>query len=367
MPSNPFTRAQIIDSINSIIGTTLSTTWTDAKINLLIDNALSEISEAVPFIMMDTYPLETRRGIATSTLANNLVDATNAYFLAGDVGKVIYNTTDRTWTTIRAYTSTTTVVLHTNIMASGEGYEIYNKECWNNRQINIEEVGDFLSIIGAIYPIEPSLDTFVNMRSVKVLGNDKILEIDTAWVDNTKNADAYKYVQLYLARQHKLNHMTDLAAATTAAYAAAIKTIALNGLTDADTPISKNTLFYFTKLQGAASSSRFLYRTTADATIGTQAATISFYPGLETAVSSADEIAFIGSTLTPDLERILIDMVTGQILMAEGISQVNAVPVGGQSVSTRTFDMGRSILERARMQLKGLVDVDLRANITWSR
>ena len=97
MPSNPFTRALLIDSTNNLIGTTLTTTWTDAKINQIIDNALSEISEAVPYVMVDIYQLETRRGIATSTSADNLVDATNAQFVsaAADVGKVVYNTTDR--------------------------------------------------------------------------------------------------------------------------------------------------------------------------------------------------------------------------------------------------------------------------------
>src|SRR3990167_3766112 len=181
MPSNPFTRALLIDSTNNLIGTTLTTTWTDAKINQIIDNALSEISEAVPYVMVDIYQIETRRGIATSTSSDNLVDATNAQFASGDIGKNVYNTTDKTWAVITSFSSTSQVGLSNDIMASGEGYEIYNKGCWNSRQINIEDSGDFLSVIGAVYPVSPDLmwsGSMENMRNVKLLSQNKIAEID---------------------------------------------------------------------------------------------------------------------------------------------------------------------------------------------
>jgi hypothetical protein len=363
------TRANIIDQVNNYIGTTLTSTWTDAKINQLIDNALSEISEAVPYVMMDIYQIESRRGTATSTSSDNLVDATNLQFLSTDVGRVIYNTTDKTWAQIQSYSSTSQVGLTRDIMASGESYEIYNQNCWNQRQINIEDSGDFLWVIGAVYPANPNLMAWgssPNMRNVKLLSQNRIAEIDTAYVSNTKDSNADEDVYLFLARQHHLDVETDLVGETTATGAIGATSIAVDGLTTSGT-YYKNSLFYFTTIDDVTMDSRLTYRLTADTTMSSGAGTIYFYPPLECAVADNDDIQFISSTLTPDLERILIDIVTGQILMGEAISKANAVPVGGGNVSAITFDMGRNILERARMQLKGLVDVDLRADKVLAR
>ena len=254
-------------------------------------------------------------------------------------------------------------------MASGEGYEIYNKGCWNSRQINIEDSGDFLSVIGAVYPVSPDLmwsGSMENMRNVKLLSQNKIAEIDTWFVDNTKDTDADKDVHLYLARQHSLNIETDLAGKTTAAGSAGATTIAVDGFTASGT-YYKNSLFYFSTIDAVSVNSRLTYRLKSDVTMSTGAGTLSFFPALECDVDNNDDITFIISTLTPDLERVLIDMVTGQILMAEGISKVNAIPIGGVSVAPRTFEMGREILERARRQLKGMIDIDQRSNMVWSR
>jgi len=368
--SNPFTYAQILDKIDSIIGSTLATTWTDAKKEDLVDTALAEISEAVPYVMVDTYQLETRRGIATSTSGSNLVDATNSHFVstAADAGKIVYNTTDKTWAVIESYTSATTVVLSAAIMAVGEGYEIYNKGCWNNRQINIEDSGDFLGVIGAVYPVSPNLmfsGAMDNMHNIKLLSQNKIAEIDTWYVDNTGNATADKDVHLYLARQHKLNIMTDLAGATSAAGAVGDKTIAVASFAVSET-VFKNMLFTVALISGI--SSRLTYRMTADAALtGTGTGTLLFWPGFEAVVDSGAVVTFIGSTLTPDLERILIDIVTGQILMAEGISTVNNSNKGGPTVGPTTFNIGRDILKAARQQLKALIDVDLRSSMIWAR
>ena len=372
MVSNPMTRANIIDQINNIIGSTLTTTWTDAKINQLIDNALSEVSEAVPYVMVDIYQLETRRGLATSTSSDNLVDTANAHFVsaAADVGKVVYNTTDKTWAVITSFSTTSQVGLSVDIMASGESYEIYNKGCWNNKQINIEDSGDFLWVLGAVYPVNPNWmfsSSTENMRNVKLLSQNKIAEIDTWYVENTKDTDANKDVYLYLARQHHLDVMTLLiTGATTAAYAAGVKLINIDGM-DTTGTCFKNSLFYFTLIDTVATDSRLVYRVTEDTTFVAGAKDVKFFPALECGVSNNDTVTFISSTLTPDLERILIDLVTGQVLMGEGISQINAISKGGQAVATRSFEMGRAILEKARNQLKALIDVDLRANKVLAR
>ncbi len=370
MPSNPMTRANIIDQTNNIIGSTLTTTWTDAKINQLIDNALSEVSEAVPYIMREVYQIETRTGAATSTSSDNLVDATNSQFASTDVGKVVYNTTDNTWAEIKSCSVSTTVGLTKNIFTVGEGYEIYNKGCWASNQININTTNDFLWIVDVAYPVDSAGGAWEVSRNFNLIRRnefDNILEIDVVGLDNTKETTANKDVYIYMAKQHKLNLMTDLVGASESGAAVDATSMSIDGLTNADLYVYKDTLFYFTQIGGVTMNSRNIYRVTADAAIGSLKASVSFYPPLECAITTADDVTFIGSTLTPDLERLLIDIVTGQILMAEGISKINAFSIGGQAVPSRSFDMGRGILERARMQLKSLVDVELRANKVLAR
>jgi len=66
-----------------------------------------------------------RSGTATALLLNHLVDTTKKQFVAGDVGKTVYNTTDETTAEITVVTSSSDVTLDTDIMAEGEGYKIY--------------------------------------------------------------------------------------------------------------------------------------------------------------------------------------------------------------------------------------------------
>ena len=369
MVSRPMTRADVINQIESVLQDSSNAKWSAAELNLLLDDAITEVSEAVPYVMRDVYQIESRTGIASSTLANNLVDATESQFVSAafDKGKVVYNTTDKTWAVIEGFTSATTVALSADIMASGEHYEIYNKACWSRKQINIEDSSDFLWIIGAVYPVTPGYNMvpFQNMRNVTLYSQNKIAEIDVSSVDDSKDADADDDVHLYVARQHKLNPMTDLDATNNGGTAVGATTMILAGLTDADTPIYKDTLF---TVQGDATSAqdlRYTYRVTDDATIATQATTISFFPKLEAAVATGAAVTFVRSTLTPDLERIIVQMVAGEALMSESISLINTVTNG--DAHGQYFRVGERMAEKARARLKGMVDVDLRAERVYSR
>lgn len=66
-----------------------------------------------------------RSGVATATTPDHLIDTTKKQFTANDVGKIIYNVTDKTTATITGFTSSSDVTLDTDIMAEGESYEIY--------------------------------------------------------------------------------------------------------------------------------------------------------------------------------------------------------------------------------------------------
>lgn len=70
-------------------------------------------------------PKGPRSGVATATTPDHLIDTIKNQFAAGDVGKIIYNVTDKTTATITQFNSSSDVTLDTDIMAEGESYEIY--------------------------------------------------------------------------------------------------------------------------------------------------------------------------------------------------------------------------------------------------
>jgi len=66
-----------------------------------------------------------RTGTAEGTVANHLVDDTKAQFLATDVDKIVFNTTDSTSAKITARTDSGDVTLNADIFADGEEYQIW--------------------------------------------------------------------------------------------------------------------------------------------------------------------------------------------------------------------------------------------------
>lgn len=366
MVSRPLSRADLINQVESFLDDS-NVIWSAARLGLLLDDAITEASEAVPFVMRDVYTIESRTGTATSTSPNNLVDSGRSQFLSGDAGKMVYNVKDKTWAVIESRTDADTVVLSKDIFTSGEQYEIYNKGCWSSKQINIEDSDDFLWIIGAVYPVQPDFSRIPlrNMRNVVHYDQNKIVELDVAFVDDTKNADADKDVHLYLARQHKLNPMTDLAGKAKTTAAAVATSMTVDNLQSTSGSVFKDTLFTVATATGI--SGRLTYRVTADATISTSEATISFFPALEAEVAATQVITFIGSTLTPDLERIIVQIIIGEAMMSQAVPTINTVEEGGAGVSNRYYQSGERIAEKARARLKGMIDVDERATYIHSR
>lgn len=72
-----------------------------------------------------TDSLGERSSEATTTTSNHLIDTVKNQFVAGDVGKTVYNITDDTTAVITVFNSSSDVTLDTDIMVSGEEYEIY--------------------------------------------------------------------------------------------------------------------------------------------------------------------------------------------------------------------------------------------------
>ncbi|KKK61252.1 hypothetical protein LCGC14_3016180, partial [marine sediment metagenome] len=140
-----YTFAELIDQVQSALGDD-TTTYTDAKVTVQLEDALREVSDYDPRLVKYTYELESRTGSATSTLSTWLVDTAAQFVVATDVDKVIYNTTDRTWAKVisNGANSTTQLNLSKDIMASGESYEIFNEKCWGKKQIYIGDITDYV-------------------------------------------------------------------------------------------------------------------------------------------------------------------------------------------------------------------------------
>lgn len=103
------------------------TEWTANKPNFLVEheNRLWGFTASTSFLTWsknEDGDQWLRNGTATATSAGHLVDATLSPFIAGDVGKTVFNNTDATTATITAYNSASDVTLSSDIMTSGESY-----------------------------------------------------------------------------------------------------------------------------------------------------------------------------------------------------------------------------------------------------
>ena len=141
----PKSFALLVDEIEQELQDTPSNVWwTAAELGIQLEDALRELSEYDPYVVMLTLELESRTGRASATTAGALVDSTESQFVSTDVDKVILNTTDRTWAVVTAYVSTSQLTLSKDIMASGENYEMYNRDCWNRKQLYLGNIEDYV-------------------------------------------------------------------------------------------------------------------------------------------------------------------------------------------------------------------------------
>jgi len=339
------THAAIIDEIQSELQDD-ATLFTDAHLTIQIDKALKELAEYLPYVRRETFQIESRTGKASSTTTSALVDATESQFLATDVDKVIFNTTDNTWAIVTAHVSTSQLTLSKDIMASGEDYEIFNEGCKSNKQINIGDVPDYLEILKVIYKTQQDPEEKRNWT----LDGD-ILTIDVDSVDDSKVATSGDQpdvdVYVYFAMSHRLCRQTDLAGAVDllAGYVAGSTSMVIDNLTDADSYVYEGTLFTVAGIRGT-------YCVTADAAIATNEATVLFWPGLESAATDDDVVTFIGSTMTPKQERFLVELTAARAAIAKAVKHFDAIPKGGDGTSGRYINWGERKLALVLSELR---------------
>lgn len=290
------------DKIEQLLQDTGNATFSTAELDYYIGDAFRESARYAPHLVRVPFKIESRTGTATGTTASALVDATEAQFTSADVGKFVYNTTDKTWAQVTAYVSASQLTLSKDIMAAGEGYKIFNIGCASEFQINIGDVDDYLSIRAVEYPVG-------ERRNWTVEGDILTILVDSVDDSDPADTDSEIIVEVTFNKRHKLSQLTDFAGAVNleAGYAAGATSMILDALQTSGT-IEAGQEF-------TIAGTRLTYTVTADATITTSAATISFFPGLDSAVLNNAVITFIQSTIPDALEGPLADYVAARAVL----------------------------------------------------
>jgi len=301
-----------------------------ADIAQAIDHACSWVSVNAPRTALYHYFVESRTGTATSTTASALVDSTKAQFLAGDVGKVVYNSTDKTWAVISAYVSASQVTLSTDIMASGENYSIFNSGCVSKKQINLSDIKDYVDngrrgVMRTEYPIG-------TQARFRVEGD--ILTLDVNSIDDsnsTLSSPGNTEVLIWVKREHYVSQLTDLVGAIDlgAGYAKGVTAIHVDGLQASGT--------WEEDVDFTIANRRYVYTVTADGTIAANELDLTIFPGLENAVADDVVITITGSTLTRQLETIVVKYAAGLTAISWAAQQITQAELALARVSSVNY------------------------------
>lgn len=206
-----------------------------------------------------------------------------------------------------------------------------------SKEVNVQDVPNLINVLKAEYEISQNPPAYRNV---------------TWWGDNIEigtdaNPAALDKVVLYCEKSHTL-----VAAPSTLAgavnnnpgpYAVGATSIVLDGLGTG--AIKQDTLVYFTGIAGE-------YRVTADVSIVANAATIAILPGLLEALPDNTIVTFKVSTLSPDLERILPELVAGNAALnwvGAGRTQITTavtkLAAADASIAAMTTDITAVITE----------------------
>ena len=308
--------ATLRDEVEQELQDTGNALWTAAEIDEVLEDAVREMSEHSPYLVKYTYEFETRTGMATSTTAGALVDARETQFRATDVDKVIFNTTDRTWTTVTAFVSTSQLTLAEDIMAKDEDYQMFNQNCFNQKQLYLGDIEDYASeknrgVTKVEYYIDSDPPTY---RNFSVEEDVLTVKVDFSPPDSKSDNLQSRRVEVYVwvEKRHFVSQLTDLAGAVdlVAGYSENDTTIHVDSLA-ASEEIKEDQEFTVAGLRGK-------YWVTADVTLSSNEADISFWPPLENDLADDDVVTFKGSTLNRKQERILVELAAARAMSSKG-------------------------------------------------
>jgi len=329
----PETHSTMRDLIEQKLQDTGNAVFSPTEIDLGITEGLREFGQYRPYIYKAEFNLESRKGTASATTASALVDTTLDQFLSGDVGKWIYNETDRTWAQVTAYVSATQLTLSKDIMASGESYQMFNKGCTDSKEINLEapqqadgalgsRLFDWLAIEKIEYPILQDPPSFLRRGQWEMQENNILrLKVD-AEPPNTKDSDAADEVWIYFKLMHWLSKLTTLLGKIdlVAGYAAGVTTVHIDDMTASDV-ILKGQSF---KIDGV----RGIYVADYQRTLTSGESDVTFFPPLSDATVDDTTVRFISNTLDFQSEGLFADLVAGKVAMSKARSYINKINYG---------------------------------------
>ena len=320
-----------------------------AEVDYAVEEGLKEYSTFKPHIVPILFQIESRYG-TTSTAASTLTDTTKLQFLATDDDneKVVHDTTNNGWAVVKtASTSTSVLVLNASILTANDSYEIYNKRCWNNKQVYIGDVLPLINDIESVeYPIGTKRNWSLPSEGVLEIGADYVPDSNANTAVVTNSPDVNVIVRFY--RAHQLSSMTDwVGAAGSAGASVGATTMTYTGLAVSNT-IKEGYEFNITTHKQS-------YIVTANTTASTAGAgTVPFYPPLEAAVAASTGITFIKSTLNPHEEEIFADLVAARLAINKAPKYFNAISLGGGNVWQNFLTWGERRLGEVLSKLRRL-------------
>jgi hypothetical protein len=316
--------------------------FTVAEVDSGITEALKEFANYQSHIVPVVLQVESRHGTASASTTDSLADTVKNQFIQDDDAneKVIKNTTDKTWAVVLSVAGTTAntgvVGISKDIFTVGENYRIYNRRCWNEKQLYIGGMPDYVEIDSVEYPIG-------QQRNFKIL-ND-VLELDVDGVaDSNANTSLATLpdvdVLIRFNRPHILTTLPTYTGYLAATCDAAITTFAGSALPTGTISIGDE--FYMENL-------RNLYTVTTGTTAAAGTGTFSFYPPLETNIAStaASTIRFTKSTLSSQQEDIFADLCAARLAINKApklYAQANSALANISAATVAIYNMSVQLL-----------------------
>ncbi len=329
--------AALVDEVEEQLEDSSNGVWSAGIVANALDQALRELSSYDPYVFLLTREFESRTGLDTAGTAGSLTDTTESQFLAADVGKVIFNVTDNTWAIVVTFSSTSVLVLSRDIMDTNEQYVMYNQDCWNQRQIYLGDIDDYVGPNFGVDSIEyPTRGWPPNKRNF-TLDRDVLTVIYDGSIPDSKQENLggrVVDVDIWIKRQHWVSRMADLAGAVdlVAGYSRGATQIVVDALTDSEV-IKAGQEFTIATLRGR-------YRCTADVTVATNEAIVNFWPPLENDLENDKVVTFVGSTLSTEQERVLVDLCVGRLAVTKAALYLQQISAAITSISSGNTALG---------------------------
>ena len=346
----PKAHTDLVNDVEAILQDSANEVWTAATLQDDLDRAIRELSRLDPYTVLITLELESRTGQATATTAGALVDTTESQFLAGDVGKVLFNSTDNTWTIVDAFVSTSQLTLARDIMVSGESYELYNQDCWDRLQLYLGSVEGYVGpnrgVEAVYYPAQGSRRT---QRNFRVDGRVLTLEYDGS-VGDSKQANLRSRivdVDIWIRRNHFVTRLTDLTGAVDlgAGYSKGDTLVHMDALAASEV-IKEGQEFTIAGLRGR-------YWVTVDTTLASNEGDVTFFPPLDNALADDDVVTLAQSSLDTRQEDLVAELAAGRAAINMGaklLQQANDAITQNDLYNARV-DSSQAVLDESRALL----------------